>query len=237
VVCRSLPPWKDESRSFASIIGFVRKLIIAGIALVSSGCGIGSKAPAPDLPPWKVTKDSSGVEVRLLEKPPYTYLYALDGRLRQLKYDSNGDHTPDVFAYFSGRDTPDRLELDENRDGKIDRWEAYDSKGVLLRYATSAKGGTPERFVEIDPVTKAITQIELDADHDSRRERLEIYTAGKLVRAEIDSNGDGKRDRLQEWRDGFLMSEDIDRDADGKADIRIVRTKAGAIAKVEKLSK
>ena len=213
----------------------VRPLIIAVIGLLASACGMGSRPPAPDLPPWKLVRDAKGVEMRLLEKPPYTYLYGLDGTLRQMKFDSNGDHKADVFAYFSGRNTPDRLEIDENRDGTIDRWEEYNAQGVMVRFAISRKGGVPERFVEIDPVTKATIQVETDADHDGRRERLELFAGGKLNRAEIDTDRDGKRDRIQDWSPGYLASEEIDRDNDGRPDIRITHSKSGAILKVERL--
>ncbi len=182
-----------------------------------------------------MTKDSSGVEVRLLEKPPYTYLYGLDGALRQIKFDSNGDRKPDVFAYFAGRSTPERLEIDENRDGKLDRWEEYNAEGVLVRYSTSAKGGTPENFVEIDPITNQTTQVEKDADLDGRREQLQVFVKGRLSRVEIDTDGDGKRDRSQDWTPGYLASEEIDRDGDGRADVRLLRSKGGTILKVERL--
>ncbi len=215
----------------------MRPLIIAVIALSASACGLGSKPPAPDLPPWKVVKDAKGVEMRLLEKAPYTYLYAMDGTLRQMKFDSNGDRKPDVFAYFSGRNTPDRLEIDGNYDGTIDRWEEYNATGALIRYATSRKGGVPERFVEVDPATKLPVQAETDLDHDGKRERLEILVGGKLNRAEIDTDGDGKRDRVQDWSLGYLSTEEIDRDGDGHADIRITHSKSGAISKVERLGR
>lgn len=215
----------------------MRLLIIAGIAVAATACGIGSEAPAPDLPPWKLSRDASGAEVRRLEKPPYTYLYGLDGVLREVDLDSNGDQKPDVFAYFSGRGTPDRLEIDENRDGKIDRWEEYDADGVMVRYATSTRGGRPDRFTEIDPLTKATTRVEIDADHDGSRERVEIYVNGRLSRTEIDTDGDGKRDRVQDWSPGYLVSEEIDRDGDGRPDIRIVHAKSGAVIRVERLVK
>ncbi|MEO5761715.1 MAG: hypothetical protein ABIR28_05315 [Vicinamibacteria bacterium] len=215
----------------------MRTLIIAGISLATMACGLGSEPPAPDLPPWRLVKDAKGVEMRLTEKPPYTYLYGLDGILRELKFDSNGDQKPDVFAFFSGRTTPDRLEIDENRDGKIDRWEEYNPEGQMMRYATSAKGGIAERFIEINPVTKSTLRVETDADHDGKRERLEIFVAGKLSRAEIDANGDGKRERVEIWTAGYLEAEEIDRDGDGRADIRIVRSKGGAVIKVERLTK
>lgn len=216
---------------------FVRPVIIAGIALATSACGLGSQTPAPDLPPWRVTRDASGVEVRVLEKPPYTYFYGLDGTLRQIRFDSNDDRKPDVFAYFSGRNTPDRLEIDENRDGKVDRWEEYNPSGVMVRFAISRKGGIPERFMEVDPVTMATTRVETDADHDGRRERLEIFTAGKLSHAEFDTNGDGKRDRVQSWTSGRMVSEEMDMDGDGRPDIRILHAKSGVISKVERLTR
>ncbi len=215
----------------------VRSLIIAGIALASTACGLGSSSPAPDLPPWKMTKDGRGVEVRFLEKAPYVYMYALDGTLRQINLDSNGDRKPDLFAYFSGRSTPDSLEIDENRDGRIDRWEEYNADGKMIRFSTSAKGAIPDRFVTLDPATGSTQQVETDADHDGRRERLEVFSAGRLSRAEIDTNADGKRDRIQDWSPGYLLSEEIDRDGDGKPDVRILHTKTGAIQKVERLTR
>jgi len=198
---------------------------------------MGSKPAPNDVAPWKLVKDASGVEVRLLEKPPYTYLYALDGSLRQMKFDSNSDGKPDVFAYFSGRNTPDRLEIDENRDGKVDRWEEYNETGVMVRFATSRRGGSPERFVEIDPVTKVTTQVESDDDHNGKRERLELFVGGKLTRAEIDTDGDGKRDRVQDWSLGYMSTEEIDRNGDGRPDVRIRHTRSGAISKVERLDR
>lgn len=184
-----------------------------------------------------MTRDASGVEVRSVSKPPYTYFYALDGVLRQVNFDGNGDGKDDAFAYYSGGKTPDRLEVDEDRDGKIDLWEQYSPKGVLLRYATSKTGSPPDTFVEVDPGTRTPTQVETDADHDGKRERLEVFVNGRLSRAEIDTDGDGKRDRIQIWTDGVLTSEEIDRDGDGRADVRITRDKSGAISKVEPLGR
>ena len=211
----------------------VRTLIIAGLGLVAVACGVG-KGPSPaDLPPWKLTKDRNGVEVRLLEKRPYTYLYGLDGNLREMRYDNNDDQRPDVFAFFSGRSTPDRLEIDGNRDGRVDLWEEYDAAGTLVRYASATKGTSPDRFVEMEPGTKSIARIEFDADLDGRRERREFFQAGKLVRSEQDTNGDGRVDRTQFWNNGVLTSEELDRDGDGRADVRLRRSRNGAVSSVE----
>lgn len=210
-------------------------MIMVGVAIAAAGCGAGSEGRAVDLPPWKMVKDASGVEVRAVVKPPYTYLYALDGGLRQINFDSNADGKTDIVAFFSGGSIPDRLHIDANFDGRIDRWEEYGSGGVLLRYATSDKGGTPDRFVELDPKTGVATQQEVDADHDGRKERTEVFTGGRLSRVDLDTDADGKLDRSQDWRDGFLVSETIDRDGDGKPDIRIVHARDGSILRVERL--
>lgn len=218
------------------MIAKVRHPIIAGIVLATTAC-VGSQTPAPDLPSWRMTKDSSGVEVRILEKPPYTYLYAIDGTLREIRYDSDGDKVADVFAHFSGRAIPDRLEIDGNQDGKIDRWDDYDIEGTLIRYATSAKGGVPDRFIEVDPKTQLTTRIETDADQDGRRERVELFIAGRMTRAEIDTNGDGIRDRVQIWEGSRMTSEELDIDGDRRPDVRIVHSKTGTISKVERLKR
>ena len=215
----------------------MRPLIIAGLALVTTSCGLGKEPPAQDLPPWKFSKDASGVEVRILVKEPYTYLYALDGRLREIRYDSDKNQKPDVFAFFSGRDTPDRLEIDDNRDGRIDRWEEYNPQGLLVKYATASRGSSPDRFVDVDPITKTITQVETDADHDGRRERRETFSGGKLTQSEVDTNADGRLDRLQTWQNGILIAEEVDRDGDGKPDIRLHRSKTGSVTRVEHLQK
>lgn len=213
----------------------MRPLIIAGIGLATTACGFGSAPPAPDLPPWKLGRDASGAEVRVVARGASTYLYALDGRLVQLNLDSDRDGKPDVFAYYTDSKTPDRVEIDGNHDGRIDRWESYDREGALVRYSLSSDGRRRDRTFVLDPQTGRAHRIESDADGDGRPERVEIFDAGGLARAEIDSNADGKTDRVQEWKAGRLTREEIDRNGDGSPDIRLIHDGAGAISRVEVL--
>src|SRR5438874_11395511 len=46
------------------------------------------------------------------------------GKLTLLKYDSNGNGKPDTFSYMDGARVV-RIEIDQDEDGKIDRWEYY----------------------------------------------------------------------------------------------------------------
>lgn len=214
----------------------MRPLIIAGIGLATTTCGFGSAPPAPDLPPWKLGRDASGAEVRVVAQGANTYLYALDGRLVQSNLDSNRDGRPDVFAYFTSAKTPDRVEIDGNHDGRIDRWESYDNRGTLVRYSLSSDGKRRDRTFVLDPGTGRPNRMESDTDGDGRPERVEIFGAGGLTRAEIDSNSDGRVDRVQEWKAGRLVQEEIDRNGDGSPDIRLIHDDAGAISRVEVLS-
>lgn len=218
------------------IIVAVRPLIIAGIGFVTMACGLGSAPPPPDLPPWKIGRDASGAEVRVVTKGRYTRLYALDGRLVQLNVDSDADGKPDLFAHFTTNPTPDRVEIDSDQDGRIDRWERYDTRGALLGYSSSRNSERPDRTVVLDPATGRTIRVESDFDERSRARRIEVFSGGVLARAEIDSDGDGSIDRIQEWKDGRLIREDMDRDGDGRSDIRLTHDRSGAISRVELLA-
>src|SRR5205823_1091388 len=58
------------------------------------------------------------------------------GKLTLLKYDSKGDGTPDTFSYMDGTRVV-RIEIDTDRDGKVDRWEYYSGDEKLERVGSS----------------------------------------------------------------------------------------------------
>ena len=53
-----------------------------------------------------------------------------------MKYDSDGDGKFDTFSYMDGA-TVQRIEIDQNEDGKIDRWEYYGPGQKLERVGFS----------------------------------------------------------------------------------------------------
>src|SRR5215471_5641326 len=46
------------------------------------------------------------------------------GKLKLLKYDSDGNGVVDTWSYMDGARVV-RIEIDKDEDGKIDRWEYY----------------------------------------------------------------------------------------------------------------
>jgi len=52
------------------------------------------------------------------------------GKLKLLKYDSNGNGVIDTWSYMDGARIV-RIEIDSNEDGKVDRWEYYDAAHKL----------------------------------------------------------------------------------------------------------
>ena len=58
------------------------------------------------------------------------------GRLRQLKYDSDGNGKVDTVSQMDGERVL-RIEIDRDEDGKIERWEYYDAARTLERVGLS----------------------------------------------------------------------------------------------------
>jgi hypothetical protein len=214
-----------------------RRIFLVLPALCVAACSMRSCAEpaglAPDLSP--VLKGPDGVEYYLLDRGRFKAYYDASGRLQRIEYDSNGDGRPDVIAYHDGAKSPHLLEIDENFDGKIDRWEDYDPSGILVKVGVSRRGTErPDMWTFPGPGGLPARK-EYDDNGDGLVDRVEIYTAGQLVKVELDTSGDGQMHRWQEWRDGHLLTEEFDIDGDGKPDRRIRYAKNGRIEVIEKI--
>ena len=140
-------------------------------------------------------------------------IYNRPGTPGEIDYD--GDGRIDERMYFAG-ERVDRVELDRNRDGRVDQIFRYRAKGDLAR-------------------------IESDDDFDGRLERADDVRLGNFEVSTVDIDGDGAVDvrvsyengvfALEEWLDdngepiktvryrhGFPVSGEIDTDGDGKLD-------------------
>src|SRR5262245_4461775 len=96
--------------------------------------------------------------------------------------------------------TPIRLQTrDINRDGRPDRWEYYDHRGVLLRQ-------------------------NIDTNFDGKSDIQESYQDGHLVRREADRNFDDQVDLTDEFdpRTGEHVRSVADVDFDGRADLLVL---------------
>jgi hypothetical protein len=140
-------------------------------------------------------------------------VYNRPGTPGEIDYD--GDGRIDERVFFAG-ERVDRVEIDRNRDGRVDQIVRYRPKG--------------------DP-----KEVGSDDDFDGRFERTDTYHDGQPETWTIDHDGDGGTDFrgsyengvyvLDEWldrsgrvvktvryRNGWPVSSEIDSDGDGKLD-------------------
>jgi hypothetical protein len=210
----------------------VRLFLIGLILSLLGACG-GRGGLPPELPP--VVKGPDGREYLLLERGAYKGFYDKWGRLQRIDYDSNADGKADNVAHHDGEKSPHLLEVDEDFDGRFDRWEDYNPAGQLIKVGVSRKHlGHPDLWLTPGPGSLPVKK-EYDDNGDMRVDRVEVLRAGLIVRVELDSDGDGRMDRFQDWSTGRLASEDLDTNGDAKADRRIVYGENGRVLRLETL--
>jgi hypothetical protein len=180
-------------------------------------CGARGGLP-PERPPTVTGPD--GQKYHLLDRGAYKAYYDRWGRLQRLEYDSNGDGRPDQIAHHEGQKMPRTIEVDQDFDGRTDRWEDYDPAGNLAKVGTSRRGKGPDVWTSADAQGQVVRR-EYDEDGDGKPERWERLQGGLVTRVEIDSDRDGRPDRWQGWRAGRLEDEELDTDHDGRPDRRI----------------
>lgn len=180
-------------------------------------CGALGGLP-PQRPPLVIGPD--GKTYHLVGRGPYKAFYDPWGRLQRLEYDQNGDGRADQIAHHEGARTPRTIEVDEDYDGVVDRWEDYDSSGRLARVGTSRRGRGPDLWSAPGPDGQPARK-EYDEDGDSRPDRVETLDGGEVTSVAIDQDRDGRPDRWQSWRQGRLTGEELDTDRDGRPDRRL----------------
>ena len=143
------------------------------------------------------------------------------GRLELLKYDSDGDGKPDMFTYMDGARVV-RIEIDKDEDGKIERWEHYDSNRKLEKIGFSRQNdGIEDAWSYLGP-DGLVARIEICAGRDGKVSRIEHYREGRLTSAEEDTDADGKMDKWESYDSGRLASVAFDTAHRGIADRRFI---------------
>jgi hypothetical protein len=192
------------------------------------GCG----ASAPVIPP--IVKGPDGREYHLLDRGPYKAFYDRWGRLQRIEYDSNGDGRADQIAYHDSVKTPRLIEVDEDFDGDVDRWEDYDAAGVLAKVGRTRRRGREAPDMWTTPGADGVAvRVDYDDDADGRVDRTELLKGGRIVGVEVDADRNGRIDRWQDWTDGRLHSEELDTDGDGGPDRRIRYGEKGQVLGLE----
>jgi hypothetical protein len=168
--------------------------------------------------------DRAGSEARKRISPEYDQT---TGKLKLLKYDSNGDGIVDTWSYMDGARVV-RIEIDKDQDGKIDRWEHYDANQKLERIGGSrAKNGKEDSW-SYPGADGTIARIEVAAGADGKVNRVEHYEKDVLVAVDEDADGDGKMDQWETYDGDRLASIAFDTTHRGTPDRRLIYGADGA---------
>ena len=168
--------------------------------------------------------DRPGSEARKRIKPEYD---KATGKMKLLKYDSNGDGTVDTWSYMDGARVV-RIEIDKDQDGKIDRWEYYDANQKLERIGGSrAQNGKEDSWSYLG-ADGTIARIDVSTRHDGKVNRVEHYQKDVLVAVEEDADGDGKMDQWETYDGDRLVSIAFDTTHRGTPDRRLIYAANGA---------
>ena len=127
----------------------------------------------------------------------------LTGKLELLKSDSNGNGVVDTWSHMDGTRVI-RIDIDNDEDGKLDRWEYYDGDQRLEKIGTSRANDGKEDAWLYGAAAGSIARVEVSTRRDGQANRTEFYENDALVRAEEDSDEDGKIDKWESYEAGRL---------------------------------
>jgi len=149
------------------------------------------------------------------------------GNLRQLTVSPARDSKPNIVSHMNGSKFV-RIEIDENEDGKIDRWEYYSPDQKIEKVGYSRlHDGVVDAWAFQAP-DGGIERIEVSTRRDGRSNRVEFYRSGVLVRAEEDTDNDARVDKWETYVGGGLTTVGFDTIGSGRPnhviDYRLVPT-------------
>lgn len=147
--------------------------------------------------------------------------YDPNGRLKLLKYDSNGDGKVDMTTTMDGARVV-KIEIDKDFDGRPDRWEYYDARQKIEKVGFSRENDGVEDTWTYTDASGAVTRLELSLARDGKVQRTEYYVAGRLSAVEEDTDADGRVDKWETYADERLTMVAFDTARRGTPDRRLV---------------
>jgi hypothetical protein len=123
---------------------------------------------------------------------------AVSGHLKELAFDTTRNGRNDSVAFMDGTRVQ-RIEIDEDEDGKVDRWEFYDASRRLVRTGFSRQHNGVLDATAFYGNGGEVERVEVSTRGDGRFNRVEFYRAGVLARVEEDTNGDGRVDKWETY--------------------------------------
>jgi hypothetical protein len=122
-----------------------------------------------------------------------------------------------------------RIEIDNDEDGKIDRWEYYGPDQKLERVGFSRLMDGTEDAWSYSGADGSIERIDVSTRRDGKITRVERYQNGMLVAAEEDSDEDGKMDKWETYDGTRLASVGFDTHHRGTPDRRLIYAADGSV--------
>ena len=119
------------------------------------------------------------------------------GEIEALNYDADGDLRLDTWTYWEDGHRV-RSEIDDNEDGRIDRWHFFDASdaedAVPSREGFSSAGDGVMDAWRYPGEEGDVERIEFLDRSNARVVKTEFYSGGALMRTEADTDGDGDID-------------------------------------------
>ena len=137
------------------------------------------------------------------------------GRLQRIDIDQDRDGRIETFSYWDAARVL-RIEVDSDHDGRIDRWEHYDANNILARVGSSRHDDGIEDTWAYPDREGELERVESDSDRDGVIDKREHFTAG------------GPASRV-------LSIVELDLDLGGRAGRRLVYGPDGTFRRVELL--
>lgn len=116
--------------------------------------------------------------------------YDKQGQLEKVGFSRKDDGKPDAWAFAAADGTVARIEISSSADmGRIDRWERYDAKGLVLAEEDTNADGKPDKWETYE--SGAVKSVAFDENMDGKPDRRLTYQAGSLVLIETDPDAAG----------------------------------------------
>jgi hypothetical protein len=131
------------------------------------------------------------------------------GDLSQLTINTAKDGKPNVFSYIEAAKFT-RIEIDNNEDGKIDRWEYFGPDQKLLKVGLSRSNDGVVDSWAFQGSDGQVQKVDVSTRRDGQVNRTEFYEGGKLANAEEDTNHDGRVDKWETYAEGVLATVSFD---------------------------
>jgi hypothetical protein len=122
------------------------------------------------------------------------------GRLERIEFATTQNGRNNAIGIMDGTRVQ-RIEVDEDEDGTLDRWEFYDDNSRLEKVGFSRRGTGIIDAIAFYGKGATVERIEISTRGDGRFNRVEHYRSDSIARVEEDTNGDGRPDKWEIYVD------------------------------------